>query len=66
LTAIALIDAGVVSMLGGVVISVVAQAVASHFGWPAMTAPFVVATWSMQGLGRYVARPRNAEQAAAR
>jgi urea transporter len=55
LTALALIDCGVLPMLGGVAISVVLQAAASHAGWPVMTAPFVGATWSMQWLGRRVA-----------
>lgn len=48
LTALALADAGVVSTLAGVALSVVLQGAASYFGWPVMTAPFVLATWSMQ------------------
>jgi urea transporter len=48
LTALALADCGLVSMLGGVAVAVVLQAVAACFGWPVMTAPFVLATWSMQ------------------
>lgn len=48
LTALALADYGVVTMLGGVAVSVVLQAAAAHAGWPAMTAPFVLATWSVQ------------------
>jgi urea transporter len=50
LTALALADCGVVTMLGGVALSVVLQAAAAHFGWPVMTAPFVLATWSVQWL----------------
>ncbi|CAD6555976.1 urea transporter [Paraburkholderia metrosideri] len=57
LTALALIDVGVVPMLGGVVISVVLQAAATQLGWPALTAPFVIATWSVQWLGRRIALP---------
>jgi urea transporter len=48
LTAIALADCGIVTMLGGVAVSVVLQAVATHLGWPVMTAPFVVASWCGQ------------------
>lgn len=48
LTALALADCAVLTMLGGVAVSVVLQAAAAHFGWPVMTAPFVVATWSVQ------------------
>jgi urea transporter len=59
LTALALIDDGVSSMLGGVVLSVVLQAAATRLGWPAMTAPFVVATWSVQWLGQRVAQAAN-------
>ncbi|MFL9892038.1 urea transporter [Paraburkholderia sp. RL17-381-BIF-C] len=50
LTALALADCGVVTMLGGVALSVVLQAAAAHIGWPVMTAPFVLATWSVQWL----------------
>lgn len=52
LTALALADCGVVAILGGVALSVVLQAVVACFGWPAMTAPFVLATWSVQWLER--------------
>lgn len=52
LTALVLIDGGVVPMLGGIIVSVMLQAVATRFGWPVMTAPFVIATWSMQWLAR--------------
>jgi urea transporter len=64
LTALALADCGVVTMLGGVALSVVLQAAAAHIGWPVMTAPFVLATWSVQWLrqraahGVAVAEPR--------
>lgn len=54
LTAFALVDGGIVSMLVGTAVSVVLQimlqAVTAHFGGPTMTAPFVLATWSMQWL----------------
>jgi urea transporter len=56
LTALALVDGGVVSLLCGVAVSVVLQAAAAHFGWPAMTAPFVLATWCMQWLRHRVTR----------
>lgn len=49
LTAIALADCGAAATLGGVGVAVLLQAVASYFGWPAMTAPFVLASWSVQG-----------------
>jgi urea transporter len=56
LTALALADCGVVTLLGGVAVSVVLQAAAAHFGWPVMTAPFVLATWSVQSLKQRSAR----------
>lgn len=69
LTALALADCGVIMMLGGVAVSVVLQAAATYAGWPVMTAPFVVATWSVQWLKqrltRYVAAPGTAQRAAA-
>ena len=55
LTALALADCGVLTMLGGVAVSAVLQAAAAHFGWPVMTAPFVLATWSVQWLKRRLA-----------
>ncbi|SMG59221.1 urea transporter [Paraburkholderia susongensis] len=66
LTAVALADAGFAPMLGGVAISVLLQAGAVHFGWPAMTAPFVLATWSVQWLKRRIARGSATHAAAAR
>jgi urea transporter len=56
LTALALVDSGLAWMLGGVAVSVALQAVAARFGWPAMTAPFVLATWCMQWLRHRVTR----------
>lgn len=54
LTAIALADCGIAMTLGGVVLSVVLQMTAAYYALPAMTAPFVLATWSMQWLtGRF-------------
>ena len=50
LTALALADCAVLTMLGGVAVSVMLQAAAAHFGWPVMTAPFVLASWSVQWL----------------
>ncbi|WNC92009.1 urea transporter [Paraburkholderia sp. FT54] len=52
LTALALADCGVVAILGGVAVAVLLQAAAAHVGWPVMTAPFVLATWSVQWLKR--------------
>ena len=54
LTAIALTDCGIAMALGGVVLSVVLQMAAAYYVLPAMTAPFVLSTWSMQWLtGRF-------------
>ena len=54
LTAIALADCGIAMTLGGVMLSVVLQTAAAYYALPAMTAPFVLATWSMQWLaGRF-------------
>jgi urea transporter len=50
LTAIALADRGIAATLGGIALSVVLQVFATYYAWPAMTAPFVLATWSMQWL----------------
>jgi len=55
LTALALSNAGFAPMLGGVALSVLLQTAATHAGWPAMTAPFVLATWSVQWLKRRIA-----------
>ena len=52
LIALALADSGCAAMLAGIAMSVPLQAAAMHFGWPAMTAPFVLATWSVQSLAR--------------
>ena len=56
LSAIALADCGVAMTLAGVAVSVVVQSAALHYGLPAMAAPFVLATWSMQWLNRHVMR----------
>ena len=54
LTAIALTDCGIAMALGGVVLSVVLQMAAAYYVLPAMTAPFVLSTWSMRWLtGRF-------------
>jgi urea transporter len=54
LTAIALADCSIAATLSGVALSVVLQAAAAYYALPAMTAPFVLATWSMQWLtGRF-------------
>jgi len=56
LTALALagLGAGFVPVLGGIAISVLLQTAAVHFGWPALTAPFVLAAWSIQWLQRRI------------
>ncbi|WP_144137555.1 urea transporter [Paraburkholderia sp. BCC1884] len=48
LTALALAEGGILSTLAGVLLSVMLQTAAVYVGWPVMTAPFVLATWSMQ------------------
>ncbi|MGF6817312.1 urea transporter [Paraburkholderia atlantica] len=55
LTALALADSGYAAMLGGIAMSVLLQAVALHCSWLTMTAPFVLATWSIQSLRRRLA-----------
>ncbi|MGF6470624.1 urea transporter [Paraburkholderia youngii] len=52
LTALALADSGYPAILGGIAMSVLLQAAALHCGWLTMTAPFVLATWTIQSLGR--------------
>jgi urea transporter len=56
LTALALtgIGVGFVPVLAGIAISVLLQAAAVHFGWPSLTAPFVLAAWSIQWLQRRI------------
>jgi urea transporter len=66
LTALALADCGVALMLGGVALAVVLQAAAAYFGWPFMTAPFVLATWCMQWLIQRVKRRAIASEPAHR
>lgn len=69
LTAIALADCGIAATLGGVALSVVLQTAAAYYALPAMTAPFVLATWSMQWLTsrftRGAAAPKLVERAEA-
>ncbi|TCG03415.1 urea transporter [Paraburkholderia steynii] len=52
LTALALADCGVLAALAGVGVSVAMQQAAIVSGLPAMTAPFVVATWTLRLLMR--------------
>jgi urea transporter len=52
LTAIALAESAWAATLGGILLSVALQQLADHAGLPVMTAPFVVATWSVQWLIR--------------
>ncbi|MGF6774340.1 urea transporter [Paraburkholderia sp. GAS199] len=56
LTAIALSDCGIGITLGGVALSVALQAAATSCGLPAMTAPFVLATWSVQWCMQWFAK----------
>jgi urea transporter len=50
LTAIALAESAWGAVLGGILLSVVLQQLAGHFGLPVMTAPFVAATWTVRRL----------------
>ena len=52
LTAIALAESAWGAALGGILLSVGLQQLAGRVGLPVMTAPFVVATWSVQWLIR--------------
>ncbi|MBN3758486.1 urea transporter [Paraburkholderia sp. Tr-20389] len=52
LTALAVADCGVLAALAGVGVSVVLQQTAVFYGVPALTAPFVVATWTMRRIMR--------------
>lgn len=52
LTALALADTGWIATLSGIVLAVVLQQAAGHYGLPVMTAPFVAAAWSAQSLAR--------------
>jgi len=64
LTAIALADCCVAATPGGVALSVALQMAATFYGLPAMTAPFVLATWSMQRLSRFRRQAATPELAA--
>jgi urea transporter len=68
LTALALADCCWPAALGGMLLSVVLQQVAGHYGLPVMTAPFVAATWSVRWLTRRrtAGRAANASQPAGR
>lgn len=46
LTALAVADCGACVTLAAIALSVMLQQGAGYCGWPAMTAPFVIATWS--------------------
>jgi urea transporter len=48
LTAIALAESSAGAALAGILLSVALQQIGAHFGLPVMTAPYVVATWSVQ------------------
>lgn len=50
LTALALAEYGATWMLGGVTLSAIVQAGAAYLGLPALSAPFVAATWGAQWL----------------
>ena len=58
LTALALADCGALAALAGVGVSVVLQQAAVWCGVPAMTAPFVVATWTTRRVMRDTRRKR--------
>jgi urea transporter len=65
LTALAVADCGVVIALGAIALSVMLQQFAGYGGWPSMTAPFVIATWSAHWLARRRAQNVCADVAAA-
>jgi urea transporter len=48
LTALALADCGALAAVGGVLVSVSLLHAAGYYGVPALSAPFVVATWTVQ------------------
>lgn len=52
LAALALADGGVVATLAGIAATVLLQTLASHLALPAMTAPFVLAVWTVKWIGR--------------
>ncbi|SEB23702.1 urea transporter [Paraburkholderia sartisoli] len=56
LTALAVADCGAIATIAAVALSVLLQQLASHFGWPAMTAPFVIAAWCAHGITRVTTR----------
>ncbi|WP_109481764.1 urea transporter [Paraburkholderia sp. C35] len=58
LAALALADCGLLAALAGVGVSVALQQIAAMYGVPAMTAPFVVATWTVRLLMRDTPRTR--------
>ncbi len=58
LVALAVADCGALAALAGVGVSVVLQQVAAFHGLPALTAPFVVATWTTRRLMRDTRRTR--------
>ncbi|MFM0304095.1 urea transporter [Paraburkholderia sediminicola] len=64
LSAIALADCGIAVTLGGVALSVALQTAATYYALPAMTAPFVLATWSMQWFTRRFMRDAAVSEAA--
>jgi urea transporter len=52
LAALALADCGALAAMGGVFVSVLGQQAAAFYGVPALTAPFVIATWTIHLLVR--------------
>jgi urea transporter len=58
LVALAVADCGVLAALAGVGVSVALQQAALFYGLPALTAPFVVATWTARRLMRDTRRTR--------
>ncbi|WP_133666318.1 hypothetical protein [Paraburkholderia sp. BL10I2N1] len=52
LTALAVADCGVIITLGAIALSVMLQQFAGCGGWPSMSTPFVIATWSAHWLAR--------------
>ncbi|WP_118181661.1 urea transporter [Paraburkholderia phosphatilytica] len=59
LTALALADCGALATLAGVLLAVALQQWTGYYHWPAMTAPFVLATWVAQRVTAWATRKRH-------
>ncbi|MBP0591577.1 urea transporter [Paraburkholderia sp. LEh10] len=63
LAALALADCGALAAAGGVLVSIVLQLAAAHHGVPALSAPFVIATWTIRSLMRDTLREATSSNA---